>query len=74
MDIGPVARQEVAHVRPEAAEADLLFQAQRAGLPQEVFLERPLAEYIQGEGSSGPLGLGQDLQHVTVVLDGLEVT
>ncbi len=32
MDVGPVAGQEVADVGPEAAEADLFFQAKRTGL------------------------------------------
>jgi hypothetical protein len=51
-----VARQEVAHIAPEAAEADLFFQAQGAGLTQEVFPARPLVEDMEGEGPSGPPG------------------
>ena len=36
MDVGPVAGQEVADVGPEAAEADLFFQAKRPGLAEKV--------------------------------------
>ena len=73
MDVGPVARQEVAHVGPETAEADLSFQAQGAGQAQEVFSAGALAEHIQGEGSPGPLGFSQDLQQETVVLDKIKI-
>ena len=61
MDVGPVARQEFAHVGPETLEADLFLQAQGVGQLQKVLPARPLAEYIQGERPSGPLGFGQDL-------------
>ena len=37
-------------------------------------MEGSLAIHIQGQGSSSALGLGQDLQHVTVVLHRLKVT
>ena len=66
--VSPIAGQEFAHVRPESAEAHLFSQAQLAGLAQEVFAQRPLAEDVERQGSPGPLGLGQDVEQEAVVL------
>src|SRR5215469_8811962 len=72
-DVGPVAGQEVPYVGPESVQVDLFFQSQGAGLPHEVFPAGSVTEDIQGEGSSGPLGVSQDVQHEPVVLDQVEV-
>jgi hypothetical protein len=40
---------------------------------KEVFPAWPLAEHIQREGSSSPLGLGKDPQQETVILYNIKI-
>lgn len=74
MHVRPVARQDVAHAGPEAAEADLPGQAQGAGPLQEVLPAWPLAKHVEGERAPRVLGFCQDFQQETVVLDGFKAT
>src|SRR5215472_18246741 len=73
MDICPVARQESPDIPPIPPEADLPVQPERAGLSLQFPAERAIAEYVQGEGPSRPLGPGKHLQHEPVVLHWLQV-
>jgi len=73
VDVGPVARQQVANVRAEPAQSDQFLQAQRPCLLLEFLFQQTFAEDIQGVCESCLLGLGQDLKQVSVVLDRLEI-
>src|SRR5262249_40578291 len=58
---------------PEAAEADLFLQPERAGQLQQVIPTHPLAEDIEGQGPPTPLRFCQGSQHEAMVLDKVKI-
>jgi len=73
MDVGPISRQKVTHVWAIAAEADLIFEAQRMSQVHKIPAEWSVTEDVQREGSSRPPGGCQHLKNEPMVLHGFKV-